>query len=115
MPIPEFQVQIAHTEIARFMQNRRPRPEIRHQLDLKAEIEGSIVTLFEVRPHYQDPSIIRSNPFAKIKWVGTRRQWELFWMRASGKWVSYEPSPCAAAIAELFDEIQNDPHGCFFG
>ena len=51
----------------------------------------------------------------KDQYVRTSNIWQLFWQRANGKWVSYEPLPLSKDLKSLVDKIDSDPHGCFFG
>lgn len=115
MPIADKELRAALAAAGDFLTRRRPRPEIRDQLDYKIDINGSDLTIFEVRPRYDDPSKTIEHGVAKMKWVGTKKAWRLFWMRGNLKWHSYEPKPEAAAIDVLFKEVEKDPHGCFFG
>lgn len=115
MPIPENELRECLRAAGAFIEKRRPRPEIRHLLDFRADIEKSALVLSQVRPKYQDPTVIRNFPFAKVRWIGTRRQWRLYWMRGNLKWHAYEADRPLTDIAEILEEIDRDTHGCFFG
>jgi hypothetical protein len=115
MPIPDSQLRACLATVGQFLEKRRPPLHIRDKLDLRVDITGGVVVVFEVRPSFQDKSKIRDIPVAKAKWVGTRNTWRLFWMRADMKWHSYPPLPEAQDIGTLFAEIDRDPHGCFWG
>jgi Protein of unknown function (DUF3024) len=97
------------------LEKRRPPLAIRDQLDFRADIKGCEVLIIEVRPDYRDAKETRGIPVAKMKWIGTRRIWRLFWMRADLKWHAYQPLPEATDIADLLKEVDRDPHCCFFG
>ena len=115
MPLPDDQLRAALSASGDFLTRRRPRPEIRELLDYKVDIKDRDVVLLEVRPRFDDKSKIIEHGFAKMKWVGTKNVWRLFWMRADMKWHSYDPKPQARTIEALFEEVGRDPHGCFFG
>jgi hypothetical protein len=115
MPIPDDQLRASLRASGDFLQRRRPRPEIRDQVDLKIDIKGHELTVLEVRPRYNDKSTIVEHGVAKMKWVGTKKVWRLFWMRADLKWHAYDPKSEARTIGALFEEVEKDPHGCFFG
>lgn len=115
MPIPETELRECLRAAGAFIEKRRPRPEFRDQLDLRADIEGAALVLSEVRPSYQDPTVIRHHPFAKVKWIGARRQWRLYWMRADLKWHEYKPGRPLTDINAILAAIDRDEHGCFFG
>jgi hypothetical protein len=89
--------------------------EIHNQLDFRADIVGSDLIIVEVRPAYNDPSRTIHHPVAKVKWIGTRKVWRLYWMRADLKWHTYSPKPEAVRISTILSEVDRDPHGCFFG
>ena len=50
MAFSELERKRHERDIAKFMQRRRPPPEIRPKLDLGFRIEGQSVELFEIRP-----------------------------------------------------------------
>ncbi len=115
MALPESQVRAALKAVGAFLAKRRPPEAIRSKLDFRADITGSDVVVVEVRPAYSNPAHLIEHPVAKVKWVGTRKVWRLFWMRADSKWHSYEPKPEAPTIEAILSEVDRDPHGCFFG
>ncbi len=115
MALPDTQVRACFEAVGAFLAKRRPPPEVRDQLDFRADISGSDLIVVEVRPAFKDPSKKIEHPVAKAKWVEIRKVWRLFWMRADLKWHSYEPKPEAATIGAVLAEVDRDPHGCFFG
>ena len=48
-----------------FLAKRRPPPHIRPELDIGYRIDGQSVEIFEIRPQWNDPSVIRQHPKAK--------------------------------------------------
>lgn len=110
-----FQSAEVLADVGRFIEHLRPKPEIRHELDFRADIRGSEIVLSEVRPQWDDREKIMVSEFAKIKWVKSRGVWRLYWMRASGRWESYDPSPSFRTLRAAFDVVAEDKHGCFFG
>jgi hypothetical protein len=115
MAIPDPQLRACLKAVGEFLEKRRPPLHIRDRLDLRADITGSEAVIFEVRPPFLDRKQTVEHPVAKVKWIGTRKVWRLFWMRADLKWHSYDPRPEATDIETLFSEVDRDPHGCFFG
>ncbi|WP_417359606.1 DUF3024 domain-containing protein [Galbibacter sp.] len=102
--------------IKNFVESLRPKElEIRKQLDYGYSYDGKEVILFEIRPVWNNPDEIQHQEFAKLRFIKTRKQWELYWMRASGKWQHYAPFPKSAQIDELIKAIKDDSYGCFFG
>ena len=98
-----------------YITTHRPPEHVRHQLDIGWRHEKQSVYVFEIRPQWNDKSIIRHYDFAKATWVQSRQQWNIFWMRANGKWYRYEPLEWAGNLKRFLIEIENDPHGCFRG
>ena len=78
-------------------------------------MKGAEVLMVEVRTVWNDPTRWMDHAFAKLKFIQSSGEWQLFWQRASLKWQSYEPKPAARDLAALVAEVDRDPHGCFFG
>ena len=93
----------------------RPEPAIRDELDIGYTRENSRLEIFEIRPRWRDPSKIYHSPIAKATFVKSKSIWKLYWMRASMKWVSYQPHPECNTVDEVFAVIKEDAKGCFFG
>lgn len=64
---------------------------------------------------WNNPKKKMEGAFAKATYVKTKKVWKVFWMRADLKWHSYPPKPTVKHIEEFLDEVENDPHACFFG
>jgi hypothetical protein len=98
-----------------FLAKRRPPPHIRPELDIGFRIDGQSIELFEIRPQWNDPSVICEYPFAKATYVRTQKLWKVFWQRADLKWHSYEPVTTVKAIDEFLAIVDADQYACFFG
>lgn len=98
-----------------YVTKNRPPIEIRDQLDLGCSCENNVIELFEIRPVWSKPGEYQNLSFAKIKYVRTQKIWKLFWMRATGKWQSYEPHPESSNLNDLLTIIDKDKYGCFRG
>lgn len=94
---------------------RRVPSEIHDKLRLDYSIKRHDVEVFEVRPKWDDPSETTHTSVAKMKFVRTANEWRLFWMRRDLRWHSYEPRASSRDLADLVDEVDRDPYGCFFG
>jgi hypothetical protein len=95
-----------------FLAKRRPPVHIRSELDIGFRIEGQSVEIFEIRPQWDDHSVISQHPFVKATYVRTQNRWKVFWMRASLKWQSYEPVPTVASISEFLEVVDADAYCC---
>ena len=115
MPLSDAQISECLRATGTFISKRRPPPEIRDKVDYRADIRGLEVTIALVRPAYDDPTRMVEHPFAKARWIGTKKVWRLYWMRADRRWHSYQPMPEATTLEALLAEVDRDPHCCFFG
>ena len=109
--------ELAHVEdvMDAFLERRRPREEIRHELDLGYRIEGQSITIVEIRPQFMNPSVITEEPIAKTTYVRSSDVWKVFWMRANLKWYSYDPKPKVKTLQEFAKLVEADEYAAFFG
>ena len=109
--------ELAHVEdvMDAFLERRRPREEIRHELDLGYRIEGQSITIVEIRPQFMNPSVITEEPIAKTTYVRSSDVWKVFWMRADLKWHSYDPKPKVKTLQEFAKLVEADEYAAFFG
>ncbi len=109
-------IDINESTIKMFVESNRPEdPEIRKQLDFGYSFEKNVVILYEIRPVWNDPKTIQHIDFAKIRYYKSRQEWNLYWMRASGKWELYEPFPKSTHLEKIIEIIKEDKHVCFYG
>jgi len=78
MSLPQTQLRECLGAVGEFISKRRPPPEIRDKVDIRADINGQAMTIISIRPAYNDPSQKIESPIAKTRWVGTRKVWRLF-------------------------------------
>jgi hypothetical protein len=113
--LSETQIQECLRATGAFIAKRRPPPHVRDQLDYRADIRGSTITIVSVRPRFDDPSSKIDHPIARVRWIGTKKEWRMYWMRADLKWHAYEPASAIRSISDALEEVHRDPYGCFFG
>ncbi len=101
--------------VTAFLAKRRPPPHIRPELDIDCRIAGQSLEVIEIRPQWNDPSVIREHAIAKATFVRTTSLWKVFWKRADLKWHAYEPNSTAKDAAEFLAIVHRDEYGCFFG
>ncbi|UBM61326.1 DUF3024 domain-containing protein [Candidatus Sulfidibacterium hydrothermale] len=94
---------------------RSENQEIRTQLDFGYSYDGKIVEIYEIRPLWNNPAETQNIPFVKIRFYKSKQLWNLYWMRASGKWELYKPFSKSTCIDKIIGVIREDKHGCFFG
>jgi hypothetical protein len=113
MAFNDIESQLIKRDIDAFMTKRRPPPHIRHELDLGYRIDGQSIVIFEVRPVWQGrPDEKMEHAVAKITYVGTKKIWMVYWMRANLKWYQYEPAKTLEAALAV---VAADDKCCFFG
>jgi len=98
-----------------FLQRRRPPEDIRSKLDIGYAIVGQTVDVFEIRPDWQDNSTTRHTPVARIRYVRSKGEWRLYWMRRDLKWHAYEPGAEHRSLHDALAVVDADAHCCFFG
>src|SRR5699024_6717914 len=110
------EIDITEGYLSSFIENLRPDDlEIRKEIDFDYSWDGKVAYLNEIRPQWNKPENSLHRPFAKIRYYKSREEWKLYWLRASGKWESYEPFPTADTLQVLLDVIEKDEWHCFFG
>ncbi len=109
-------IDINESTIKKYVESLRPEnPEIREQVDIGYSYDGKVVLLFEIRPDWQDPTKKQQLDFAKIRYYKSRKEWNLYWMRASGNWEIYKPFPASNYLDKIIEIIKEDKNACFFG
>jgi hypothetical protein len=80
--------------------------------NLAEKVKGGYV-LFETRPRWDgSPGPWTKLPVAKIVFHKSTQIWNLYWMRASGKWEFYGRYK---TLNRVLRTIEEDKHGCFWG
>ena len=97
------------------IEEMRPPPEIRGQLDIGYCYENNLLEIFEIRPQFTNEVKINHFPFAKVKFIQSKNIWKLYWKRANGKWELYKPLPEVINLREFFRIINEDEYGAFKG
>ena len=109
-------IDINESTIKNYVESLRPEnQEIRKQLDFGYCYDGKVAIIYEIRPVWNNPEQIQNIEFAKIRFYKSRKEWTLYWMRASGKWQLYEPFPKSTHLDKIMNVLKEDKHGCFFG
>jgi hypothetical protein len=109
-------IDISEATIKNFVESIRPENiQMREQVDIGYSYDGKIAILFEIRPAWDDPKEKQQNEFAKIRYYKSKKEWNLYWMRASGKWELYPPFPRATNLEKIIKIIKKDKNACFFG
>ena len=114
MALTDIQLQKVKNQIGGLCSEKTP-DHLKDQLRFEYDIEKQSVIMYEVRPAWINPSEFTRMPLAKLTYVKSENIWKLYWKRASGKWVIYEPKGSSKNLGDLVGVIDKDTHGCFFG
>ncbi len=114
--MPDKTIDFNESIIKSFVESIRPEDEeVRKQIDIGYSYEKNVIVLFEIRPVWDNPKEILHNEFAKIRYYKSKKEWTLYWMRASGNWEVYKPFPTSSHLEPLIEVIKKDKHACFLG
>jgi hypothetical protein len=109
-------IDINESTIKNYVESLRPENlEIREQVDIGYSYDGKVVILYEIRPDWNDSKKKQKIEFSKIRYYKSRKEWNLYWMRANGNWEIYEPFPKSTHLDKIISIIKEDKHACFFG
>jgi hypothetical protein len=109
-------IDINQATIHKYVASIRPEDlEIRKQVDIGYSYDGKVALLFEIRPNWLNPEEIDKIEFAKIRYYKSKKLWNLYWMRAGGKWELYTPFSESTHLGEIIKTIKEDKNACFFG
>ena len=97
-----------------FCETRVP-PHARDQVKMLYKIRGNDINIFESRPSWHHKSIWTETPIAKIRLLPNEKAWQLFWIRANGKWQKYPDFSPIKNLEEIIAEIDTDPYHVFWG
>jgi hypothetical protein len=91
-------------------------PEHADKLRTVYEVDGHAVNVLEERPPWRDDETEWSRtPIARFRYYRSRGEWELYWMRADGRWHYYEPVQPSRSLKMLVAVVERDVYGAFFG
>lgn len=98
-----------------FLERIRPPVHMRAKVDIGYKIEDQSVYIFELRPQWNKPEIIRETEVAKTTFIKTKNEWKVLWMGKELKWKAYSPQPTVKTIEEFIKLVSEDKYGCFWG
>ena len=96
--------------------SRQKTPQgLENELRFEYRIKNHEVLILEIRPRWDDPQEQTEMSVAKFRFNRTKNTWQLYWQRASGKWLAYNESTNSTTLDELVEVVSEDSYGCFFG
>jgi len=116
MAFTELEIARLRRTVGAWVEQRRPLPHIRPELDFGYRISGQSVEIFEIRPVWRGaPGEKMELAVAKATYVKSKHLWKVYWQRADMKWHAYQPTPEAASIEDFLALVSKDEYACFFG
>ena len=115
MAISEFEIKKCEKDLEAFMVKYRPPAHIRNEVDFSYCIENQSVEIFEVRPHWKNPSEKTETPIAKATYIKAKKVWKIYWQKSDLKWHLYEPLLEVKTLEQFLNVVGEDEHSCFFG
>ena len=115
MTISEFEIKRCEKLVGSFVEQHRPPPHIRKELDLGYRVKDQSVEIFEIRPRWNNPQQKIEEMVAKATYVKKSGIWKIYWQRADMKWHSYDPMPEVSSLEEFLELVAEDKHCCFYG
>jgi len=102
-------------QLERYIETVRPKPSIRHQIDLGYELDGRNVYLVEIRPVWDNPDIILRMQYAKATYVVKYDHWKVYWSNSSNKWLQFKIKPTVKTLKQFLKLVDDDDYAVFKG
>ncbi len=114
MAINEFTKKRVELLLDNYCKNKVPM-HLRDQIKLSYEIRGNNVTLYEERPHFQDPLEWTKSVVAQFRYNPNEEIWAIYWKRYTGKWYKYDDAEPNLNLEVLIEIVDRDQLGLFWG
>jgi hypothetical protein len=112
--LPKFEQRLVERLLARFY-DRRLLSHVQHQVRLGHAIRGNSVTLFEIRPGFDDPATWVKSPAAQFRFSAGTGLWSLYWHDRNRRWQPYKDATATRNFEKLLTEVDRDPTFIFWG
>ena len=112
--LPEFEQRLVERLLGRFY-DRRVLAHVQHDTRLGHAIRGNAVTLFELRPGYDNPAVWEKAPIARFRFDPATGLWSLYWHDRNRRWQRYEDTAPTKNLESLITEVDRDPTSIFWG
>jgi len=114
MPFNDIEKQRIKKIVGGFCRERIPDHQ-RSQVKLFYEANGFDVKIIESRPSFNGSHLWTETPIARLRYDPNTLEWQLYWMRASGRWHKYPGFEPTHNLRSLIDTIAEDPFRVFWG
>ena len=86
---------------------------VANQVTYTYEVDGNAVIIWENRAPWDGRGGWTHKGVARFRYIRSRDEWELYWMRADLKWHRYEPAEATPSLEELVQVVKEDQYCCF--
>jgi len=86
----------------------------RAKIDFEAACRGNQITLYEVRPVFNEPAETSRLEVCQMRYTDYDKRWHLYWMRKFNRWWPYVPVRPVFTIEDCVREVETDKWGCFW-
>ena len=114
MPLTDLDKKAIDNIVGEYCRNRVP-SHLRQEIKLNYSIKGNDVTIIESRPHWQQKDKWTEMPIARFKRHEKSLKWELYCVRANGRWEKYQELKPTKDLKKIVKEIESDPYHAFGG
>lgn len=92
-------------------------PHVRDQLRIDMTTRGATITICERRPPWREDvgSEWTRTKVAQLRYDPEHFTWTMFWADRNEKWLAYPGLPPTANFDRVLEELDRDPHACFWG
>ena len=112
--LPQFEQSRVERLLARFY-DRRLLAHVQHKIRLHHTIRGNTVTLFEIRPGFDNSAVWVKSPIARFRFDSATGFWSLYWHDRNRRWRRYEDLAATRNLESLISEVDRDPTSIFWG
>lgn len=112
--LPQFEQHLVERLLNRFY-DRRLLAHVQHQIRLHHTIRGNTVTLYEIRPGFDNSAVWVKTPIARFRFDADTGLWSLYWRDGNRRWRHYEDLAPNRNLELLISEVDRDPTSIFWG
>mgnify|MGYP000102448145 CR=1 FL=1 len=107
-------VNIFDKQVKDFIESIRPGPELRDKLDIGYTYENQTLQIYQIHPPRDKEDEALNIPIVRVRYVKSRNVWIIYCLDQDGNWTKYEPKPEVNSIRDVFEELMEDRHHCFW-
>jgi hypothetical protein len=112
--LPKFELRLVERLLDRFY-DRRLLAHVQHQIRLHHTIRGNSITLFEIRPGFDNSAVWAKTPIARFRFDAATSLWSLYWHDRNQRWRPHEDLTPTRNFEALLAEVDRDPTSIFWG